>query len=446
MVATLYSERRQMVMDAYGPGSVIVVHGAHEQIRNSDVEHAFRQDSDFWFLTGFHEPDSVLVLVPGRAGEEVVLFVRPRDRERETWTGRRAGVEGAVARHGADKAFDIAELDKELGRLCEGAAQVVFSFGRDAAFDARVFLAARRHRTLAKLGLDGPDAFADLQAVLSEMRLHKSAADIRALRRAGAVTAEAHHEAMRLCAPGVNERELHATLEYVFRAMGSARVGYGCIVATGANGTILHYHDNDQPIADGDLVLIDAGAEVDGFTADVTRTFPANGRFTPEQRAVYDVVLAAQLASIDQCRVGRTFDDMHMTSVRVLTQGMLDLGLLRATTLDEAIEKETYKRYYMHRTGHWLGMDVHDVGKYRLGGVWRPLQAGMVLTVEPGLYIAEDDAEAPAGLRGIGVRIEDDILVTDGEPDNLTGGCVKEPAAVEALVGLGPRWVRQVVG
>jgi Xaa-Pro aminopeptidase len=441
---TTFARRRQQLMDAYGFGSVIVVPGAKEQLRNSDVEHEFRQDSDFWFLTGFDEPDSVLVLCPERDGEQVVLFVRPRDRDMETWHGRRAGIDGAVERFGADKAFDVAEFDKELARLCEGSKQVVHTFGRDGAFDQRVVQAARRHRTMPKLGLDGPDAFADPAAVLSELRLYKTEPEIAALRKAAAVTVEAHHEAMRLAAPGVGEWELQAAIEYVFRAGGSKRVGYGSIVASGDNATILHYRNNDRPLQPGDLVLIDAGAEVDYHTADVTRTFPVGGRFSPAQQAVYDIVLAAQQASIARCTTAATFNDVHMTSVRVLTQGMLDLGLLKDTTVDEAVEKETYKRWYMHRTGHWLGMDVHDVGKYRQKGEWRRLVPGMALTVEPGLYVASDDEQAPVGLRGIGVRIEDDVLVTDGEPDVLTAGCVKTPDELAAMVGSGAVWVKRL--
>lgn len=431
-----FARRRQMLMDAYGPGSVVVVRGGQEQVRNSDVEHPFRQASDLWFLTGFAEPEAILVLAPGRAGEQVVLFVRPSDRAAETWHGRRAGLEGAVSRFGADKAFPVADFEQELARLCEGAQQVCVTLGQDAAFDAQVVRAARRHRLQPRLGLDGPDHLTDPAAVLWEMRLHKGEEELAALRRAGAVSAEAHHEAMRLAVPGIGEWEMQAALEYVCRAAGSQRLGYGSIVAAGVNATILHYTNNDERAVAGDLILIDAGTEIAHHTADITRTFPVSGQFSPAQRAVYEVVLDAQKRAIDVCRVGHSFQDVHDTAVRHLTAGMVALGLL-AGPVDDRIADESYKRYYMHRTSHWLGIDVHDVGLYRVRGQWRPLTPGMVLTVEPGLYIAADDEAAPADLRGIGVRIEDDVLVTSGDPDVLTAGCVKEILDIEALVGTG---------
>lgn len=445
---TVFARRRRHLMDAFGPGSVIVVPGAGHQSRNSDVEHEFRQDSDFFYLTGFDEPDAVAVLCPGRLGEEYVLFVRPRDKTAETWTGRRAGIEGALALYGADKAFEISHLDDELGRLCAGQKQVCWTPGRDPHLDQRVIKAARRHRLQPRLHLDGPDFFADPHAVLSEMRLFKTDEEIATLRRAGNITAEAHHEAMRLCAPGMAEYELHAAVEYVFRASGAQRVGYGSIVARGDNATILHYTSNRMPVRHGDLVLIDAGAELDYLTADITRTFPASGRFSPEQRAVYEVVLSAQAEAIACCRPGRKFQEVHDAALRTLVQGMVDLGLLRGE-VDSLLQSEAYKRYFMHRTSHWLGMDVHDVGKYHdqpaVPGS-RVLQPGMVLTVEPGLYIGADDTEAPEAMRGIGVRIEDDILITAGEPDNLTAACVKQPDDVEHMVREDPRWCKRVVG
>ncbi len=447
---TVLVERRQRLMHSFSPGSIVIVPAAHHALRNGDVDHPWRQDSDFWFLTGFDEPDSILVLCPGRGGEEFILFVRPRDREAETWTGRRAGLEGAVVAHGAEKAFLIQDFEKELARLCEDAQEVAWVFGRDAAFDSLVLRAVRRHRTQPKLRINGPDRLTDLSLALWPLRLFKQPEEIAALRQAAEITAEAHHEVMRLCQPGRNESQLQAALEYVFLAGGGERVGYGSIVASADNATILHYTENRMLVPDGALVLVDGGCEVDLHTADVTRTFPANGRFSEPQRAVYDAVLAAQLAAIDACRVGRTFHDVHDVAVHSLTQSMVQLGLLHGE-IDALIKENAFKKYYMHGTSHWLGLDVHDVGgvhdltSTEAQKASKPLMPGMVLTVEPGLYIAIDDLDAPETLRGIGVRIEDDVLITDDGPDVLTRACVKLPDAIEAMVGNPPRWVKPVV-
>lgn len=445
--ADIFAQRRRNVMDAYGPGTILVVAAAGQPLRNSDVEHEWRQDSDFWYLTGFDETEAILVLCPGRGQGEAVLFLRPRDKAMEVWHGRRVGVGAAVERLGVDEAHDIGEFDEVFGKLAEGTKQVAWAVGRDAGLDQRIFKAARRHRTLPRLHLDGPDHYADLSAVMAELRLFKTPEEIEILRRAGRLSAHAHNEAMRACTPGMTERELQAVVEYVFRAGGSARVGYGSIVARGDNATILHYRENCDPIGAGDLVLIDAGAEVDYLTADITRTFPASGRFSAEQRAIYQLVLAAQEASIALCTPAHRFIDVHETTVAVLTKGLVDLGLLQGD-VETLIREEKYKRFYMHRTSHWLGMDVHDIGRYHdtlpTGNLSRQFVPGMVLTVEPGIYIAADDMEAPESYRGIGVRIEDDILVTAGAPENLTAACVKDPDAIEALVGTGGQWVRRV--
>jgi Xaa-Pro aminopeptidase len=447
---SLLADRRKRLMQSFSPGTVLIVPSAHHVLRNGDVDHAWRQDSDFWFLTGFNEPDSVLVLSPGRAGEEVVLFVRPRDKDAEIWNGRRAGLEGAVATHGAEKAYLYADFEKELGRLCENTQEVAWVFGRDAAFDQVVLRAVRRHRTHPKLRVNGPDRLTDLSSALWPLRLFKQPEEIEALRQASEITAEAHHEAMRLCEPGRSESQLQAALEYVFLAGGGERVGYGSIVASGDNATILHYTENNMLVQDGALVLVDGGCEVDQHTADVTRTFPANGTFSEPQRAVYNVVLSAQLAAIDACRVGKTFHDVHDLTIRSLTEGMVRLGLLRGE-VDTLIKENTFKKYYMHGTSHWLGLDVHDVGGVHdvtseaTPKASKPLQPGMVLTIEPGLYIASDDADAPEAYRGIGVRIEDDVLVTADGPDVLTRSCVKLPDEVEAMVREAPRWVKPVV-
>ncbi len=443
----VFAARRRTVMDAYGPGSVLVVAAAGHALRNGDVDHEWRQSSDFWYLTGFDEPETLLVLVPGRADGEAVAFVRPRDPAQEVWHGRRVGVEGAIARLGVDQAFDLKDFDEQLANLVEGAKQLCWHVGRDPALDQRLIRVTRRHRATPRLHLDGPDFFADLAAVMGELRLIKGPAEIEALRRAAKLTAEAHNEAMRVCQSGMNERQLQAVVEFVFRAGGAARVGYGSIVARGDNATILHYVENDQMIGPSDLVLIDAGGEVAYQTADITRTFPASGRFSPEQRAVYEVVLQAEHAAIALCTPEHRFVEVHERAVQVLTEGLVKIGLLRGD-VEQLIQDEKYKRFYMHRTSHWLGMDVHDAGRYHdslpTGNLSRQLVPGMVLTVEPGLYIAADDTEVPERFRGIGVRIEDDILITAGAPEVLTADCIKEIDDIERIVGTGGRWVAAV--
>ncbi|MCO4762467.1 MAG: aminopeptidase P N-terminal domain-containing protein [Myxococcales bacterium] len=436
----LFAARRQALVSRLGAETVAVIPSARMTIRNSDVEFDFRQDSTFYYLTGFEEPDSVLVL---SADAGATLFVRPRDKSAETWTGRRAGVDGAVADFGVDAAFPATELNAKLPGLLEGSERVAFTFGVDADVQTAVLKAAQRHRTSPRLPIAGPDTIVDLRKFTHDLRLLKTPEELVALRRAGRVTAEGHHEVMRSAAPGVWEYELQAALEYTFKAAGAARVGYSSIVAGGQNATILHYNTNRMQLPKGGLVLVDAGAEIDYLTADVTRTFPASGHFSAEQRAVYDVVLAAEEAAIAACVPGTLYDKTHNIAVRVLVEGMVDLGLLTGQ-IDDLIASEAYKRYYMHRTGHWLGMDVHDVGLYSDGSASRPLVAGMVTTIEPGIYVDIDDEQAPEAFRGIGIRIEDDILVTDGEPENLTAACVKAPDEVEAMVRDAPRWVRRV--
>ena len=439
---SLFAARRAALLARLGAGTVAVIPSARMTIRNSDVEHDFRQDSTFFYLTGFEEPDSVLVLRPD-ADAPTTLFVRPRDKAAETWTGRRAGVAGAVDLFGMDAAFPADQLATELARLFDGAERLAFTLGADPEVQAAVLTAAQRHRNSPRLTVRGPDSLVDLRLFTHDMRLIKAPDELRALRRAGKITAEGHHEAMRSSAPGVWEYELQAALEYTFRAAGAARVGYSSIVASGANATILHYNTNRMRLPEQGLVLIDAGAEVDYVTADVTRTFPANGHFSAEQRAVYEVVLAAEEAAIAACVPGTIYEETHTIAVRVLVEGMVDIGLLKGD-IDTLIHDESYKRYYMHRTGHWLGMDVHDVGLYSDVGASRPLMAGMVTTIEPGIYIGVDDDEAPEGFRGIGVRIEDDILVTDTTPEILSIDCVKAMDDVEAMVRDSPRWVRRV--
>ncbi|GMV41554.1 MAG: Xaa-Pro aminopeptidase 1 [Myxococcales bacterium] len=422
-----FATRRARFMERMGSG-IAVIPAASLTVRNSDVDHEFRQDSAFYYLTGFEEPDAVLVLRPGHSAP-FTLFVPPRDKEKETWTGRRAGPEGAKDHYGADAAFPLDALDAELAKLMEGADRLVYAVG--SPLDRRVLKAMRHHRTMPRSGAIGPDLIVEPASILDELRLRKSPDEIAALRQAADITSLGHREAMRVAAPGLWEYQVQAVMELSFRAHGSPRNGYPSIVAGGPNATILHYNTNRMLLRGGDLLLIDAGAEHGYLTADITRTFPVSGRFSGPQRDVYEVVLGAQKASIATCVAGGSFQASHDRALEVLVEGMVALGLLAGDT-KELIAAEAYKPYYMHRTSHWLGMDVHDAGVYRRGTEWRTLEPGMVLTVEPGLYIAED-APVDERLRGIGVRIEDDVLITEAGPVVLTAMCPKELDDVERV-------------
>lgn len=425
-----YRARRAQLAERLGTDAVYVVGSLPERIRNGDAHYPFRQQSDLLYLTGFLEPQTVLVFRPG-AEPECCLFVRPRDPEMETWDGRRAGVEGAVSQVGANVAYPISELTARLPELLANRTTLHYALGLSVELDQLVITALNSLRRTEKRGKRPPDVVADPRTSLHELRLHKSPAEITRLRRAADITCEAHREGMRLGRPGVTEREVEALLSYTFRRRGGTGPGYTSIVGAGVNATILHYVENASTIAKGDLVLVDAGCEVDGYTADVTRTFPANGVFEGAARAVYEIVLDVQQRAINMVTLGSSIDAIHKATIGWLTQGMIDLGLL-AGTVDARIEDRSYLRYYMHGTSHWLGLDVHDVGAYLPGGKPRPLAPGMVLTVEPGLYIRADDETAPAALRGLGVRIEDDVLVTPDGPDVLTDACPKRIDDVEA--------------
>ncbi len=426
----IHAQRRAQLIEAIGDG-IAVVASKPSQIRNGDVEHDYRQDSDFHYLTGLEEPDSVAVFAPSHPRGPFILFVRARDPERAIWDGPRAGVEGAKNDFGADNAYPIGEFDSKLKGFFKDASALYYSAGRDAHFDRKMFEAMGAHRQ-GRTRHGGPDVMHDLDTLLHGYRILKSPEEIAALRRASDITAAGHREAMRVAAPGMWEYQVEAAMECVFRSHGSPRNGYPSIVAGGANSTILHYNSNREVLGDGDLLLIDAGAEFNLYTADVTRTFPVNGTFSDEQRAVYDIVLAAQKASMDASVVGAGFESIHDISVRVLTEGMRDLGLLEGT-VDGLIESEAYKQFYMHRTGHWLGMDVHDVGRYSKDGADRPLEHGMVMTIEPGFYIGVEDESVDERWRGIGIRIEDDILITTEGPVNLTDMVPTDPDAIETL-------------
>lgn len=427
MNQSTYRERRRRVLEAISPG-VLVLPSAPVAIRNNDVEHEYRQDSDFYYLSGFDEPESVLVLSSERE-QPFHLFVRKRDPEREVWDGPRAGVDGAKADFGADQAFEIGDLEKELPKLLE-TERVFYAFGRDSAFDRRMFAAVGNVKARAKTGVRFPVELIDPSKVLHKMRLLKSGEELTLMTKALDITREAHVAAMAAAEPGRYEYEVESVLNGVFRRRGSERPAYGSIVGSGPNATVLHYRKNDRQMQDGDLLLIDAGCEYGYYASDITRTFPVNGTFTPAQRKIYELVLEAQFASIRATRPGATLDDVHQASVDVLARGMVELGFIEGPVSD-AVKELRYRKYYMHKTSHYLGMDVHDVGPYFDNGKPRPLQAGSVITVEPGMYIPAD-ADVPEEYRGIGVRIEDDVLVTDKGQRVLSAGIPKTIDEVEA--------------
>lgn len=425
--------RRERFLERLG-AAVAIIPAAAPLVRSRGGELRFRQDADFHYLTGFPEPDAVAVLTPHDPEHRFTLFVRPRDPEREGWDGPRAGPEGARQQWGADAAYPLAELDARLGALVEPADRIVVALGRDAALDRRVAtLLAGFRRTRPRSG-HGPLVTEDPDALLAPLRMVKEPWEIERLREAAALSAAGHRAALWAAHPGVGEWELEAALEAVFRAGGAAGPAYGTIVGSGPNATVLHHVRNDRRAAAGELVLIDAGADLAMYCGDISRTFPVSGRFTPEQRAMYEVVLAAEAAGIAAVRPGATVAQVHDAAVRVLMEGMLHLRLLTGGA-DELIEAGDYKRFFMHQTSHWLGLDVHDVGPYRDGGESVALAVGMVLTVEPGLYVAADAEGVPDALRGVGIRIEDDVVVTDAGHEVLTRGVPVDPDEVEALVG-----------
>jgi Xaa-Pro aminopeptidase len=427
-----FVRRRRQLMRIMGRDSIAIVAAATEKSRNNDVHYAYRQDSDFQYLTGFGEPEAVAVLVPGREQAEYILFVRDRDPTRETWDGRRAGPEGALRDYGADDAFPISDLDEILPGLMENRAKVFYTVGVHREFDQRVLSWVNSLRSQSRQGRHPPHEIVALEHFLHDMRLFKSRAELALMREAARIGARAHVRAMRRCRPGIYEYELQAELEHEFRRA-RADTSYYPIVGGGANGCILHYHENNAPLQDGELLLIDAGAEYEFYASDITRTFPVNGRYSAEQRAVYDVVLAANLAAIAQVKPGRHWNQPHEAAVQVLVEGLVSLGLLKGK-LAALIKSEAYKRYYMHRTGHWLGMDVHDVGDYKVGDVWRTLEPGMVLTIEPGLYIPAGMKGVPKRFQNMGIRIEDDVAVTRDGCEVLTDGVPKHASQIEALM------------
>lgn len=428
-----YTRRRKQLMSMMEPNSIAIVPSAHEKVRSRDTDFRFRQDNDFLYLSGFLEPESVLVLIPGREHGEFVMFCREKDKEKEIWDGYRSGPEGACADFGADDAFPISDIDEILPGLLEGRERVYYAMGKDPKFDQHVMEWVNAIRAKVRSGATPPGEFLDLDHFLHDMRLYKSAEEVRIMERAAQISAEAHKHAMEVCEPGMFEYQLESKIHHYCAMEGGREPAYTPIVGGGKNACILHYIENSEKLKSGDLVLIDAGCEYEYYASDITRTFPVNGKFTKEQRAIYDIVLRAQYAAIETIKAGNHWNEPHDASVKVITEGLLELGLLEGD-LDTLLEEEAYKEFYMHRIGHWIGMDVHDVGDYKVGGEWRVMEPGMVMTVEPGIYVAADCESVAAKWRGIGVRIEDDVVVTKEGYKVLTDAVPKEADEIEALM------------
>jgi Xaa-Pro aminopeptidase len=427
-----FARRRRQLTRLMGRDSIGIIPSAPVRYRNSNVEYAYRQDSDFYYITGFAEPEAVAVLIPGREPAEYVLFVRDRDPEREAWDGRRAGTEGAIRDYAADDAFPIGDIEEILPGLLENRTKVFYSMGTYAEFDQRVVSWVNGLRTQASKGRHSPQEFVALDHVLHDMRLFKSRTELELMRESARIASAAHVRAMRFCAPGRQEYEVMAELVHEFRRH-NAEISYHPIVGSGPNSCVLHYRDNNQPLQEGDLVLVDAGCEYECYASDITRTYPVGGRFTPEQRAVYEIVLEANEAAIAQVKPGNHWNDPHMAAVHVITQGLVKLGLLEGRV--PKLEREgAYRRFFMHRTGHWLGMDVHDVGDYKIGDEWRVLEPGMVMTVEPGIYIPAGTRGVPKRMHNIGIRIEDDVVVTRTGAEVLTSNAPKTVDAIESIM------------
>jgi Xaa-Pro aminopeptidase len=434
MNATIHAKHRKQLMRMVGEGGIAILPAAPVRTRNRDVDHPYRPDSDFFYLSGFPEPEAVIVLVPGRKQGEYILFCRDKDPEQEIWHGRRYGPEGAVQQFGVDDAFPIDDIDDILPGLMEHCERVYYTMGLDPQFDRQVMDWVNTLRSQSRSGAHVPYEFVSLDFLLHDMRLFKNRDELRLMKKAAKISMDAHKRAMRACRPGMYEYQLDAEILYEFQRNG-ATWAYPSIVGGGANGCILHYTENDQPLQDGDLVLIDAGCEYQGYDADITRTFPVNGRFSAPQAEIVELVLEANLEAIKQVKPGNHWNDPHHAAVRVLTRGLVELGLLKGTPA-KLIKEEAYKKYYMHRTGHWLGMDVHDVGDYKVDDTWRLLEPGMVLTIEPGLYIQHGSRGAKRWW-DIGVRIEDDVVVTKEGNQVLTGELPKSVADIEALMNAG---------
>lgn len=428
-----YAQRRQLLMEKMGSNAIIIITAAPERIRNADSDYLYRQSSDFYYLTGFSEPEAIAVLLPKRPQGEFILFNRVRDPAQETWTGRRAGQKGAVATYGANEAYPISEFANKLPELLLGREKVVYRIGHDHELDRQITNTIHTLRHRVRMGIVAPYEFVNLDQWLHEMRLIKSPSEIELMRKAAQISVQAHLRAMKICRPGLFEYELEAEILHEFYRNGSRSVAYNSIVGGGENSCILHYNDNNTELKNGDLVLIDAGCEYQYYASDITRTFPVNGKFSAEQKAIYEIVLAAQLEALKASRPGVTLNDVHMVSVQVITEGLVGLGILKGS-VNELIEKKAYFPFYMHRVGHWLGLDTHDAGNYKINGEWRKMQAGMLHTVEPGIYIAAETPGVDKKWWNIGVRIEDDVLLTEKGCDVLTKDLPKTVADIESVM------------
>lgn len=429
-----FKARRKILMDLIGNDSIAIVPSSHIQIRNRDAEHPFRQDSDFLYLTGFYEPDSLAVFVPGREESEYIIFCREKDTKTEQWTGRMQGIDGVIENFNADDAFPLDVMDEIVPSLMENRSKVYYSVGNNPDFDKQVISWVNSLRTKVRSGLQAPHEFISLNLFLHELRLFKSHREIDVMREAAEVSVRAHERAMKACKPNMMEYEIDAEYQYEFRKSGMVPA-YTTIVGGGENSCILHYIDNNQELKDGDLLLIDAGAENQGYASDISRSFPVNGTFSEAQRQLYQIVLDAQYAAIEAAVPGNTWIDPHNEAVRVITTGLVELGILDGN-IDKLIEDGKYTQFYMHKTGHWLGLDVHDVGEYKKDDEWRKLETGMVLTIEPGLYISPD-ANVDEKWWNIGIRIEDDILITEHGNEVLTQALIKEIDDIEAMMASG---------
>lgn len=432
-----FVRRRRALMRMMEPHSIAILPAAPVSVRNRDVHYPYRPDSDFYYLTGFTEPDAVAVLIPGRQQAQYVLFCRPKDETRELWDGPVAGQQGAVEIHGAEDSFPIDDLDEILPRMLEQCERVYYAMGCNAELDRRMSDWINRIRSKGRTGIHGPVEFIALDHYLHELRLFKSRSELKTMRTAAGISAKAHKRAMRTCRPGMREYELEAEMLHECARHGARAQAYSAIVGGGANACVLHYIDNRDELKDGDLVLIDAGCEYDYYASDITRTFPVGGRYSEIQRELYELVLEAQEAAIAAVKPGNHWDDPHQQALRVLVRGLVDLKILPGTrrSVNKLIREEAYKSYYMHRTGHWLGMDVHDVGDYKVDGEWRLLEPGMCLTVEPGLYIPPDADGGAKRWRGIGIRIEDDVAVTKDGCEVMSAAVPKVADDIEALMG-----------
>tara|TARA_B100001245_G_scaffold48101_1_gene31673 strand:+ start:7641 stop:8963 length:1323 start_codon:yes stop_codon:yes gene_type:complete len=426
-------KRRKKLMTLMKANSIALLAAASPKVRNNDAEYLYRQNSDFYYLTGFSERDAVLALIPGRKEGEVVLFCQEKDKQKELWTGIILGQKAAIDELGVDEAFSIRNIDEVLPELIAGRDHVYYAIGKSKKFDVRVMEWVKVIRNMPRFNAYPPSEFLLLDNLLHELRLIKSPAEIKLMRHAAKISAEGHKRAMASCKPGLNEYELEAQLLYAFARNGSRAPAYASIVGSGDNACILHYDSNKAEIKEGDLVLIDAGCEYEYYASDITRTFPANGKFSAEQRAIYEIVLKAQKVAIEAVKPGASWDAPHNASVKVITEGLVKLGLLKGRPT-QLIKSEAYKDFYMHRVGHWLGMDVHDVGNYKIDDKWRLLEPGMVTTIEPGIYIAPDNAKVTKKWRGIGVRIEDDVLVTKTGYKVLSTGIPKTVQEIESFM------------